>query len=110
MLQSTTRQHKNTLHVSWITHTGRKNVHRSDRTVYEHTAAYKRAHLILKKRGMIPKLLKLDNESSNLLIDYITDENMDYQYVTVHIHRQNSAERAIRAFKNHLSPVWHHAT
>ena len=31
-------------------------------TKEEHTEAYKRAHLTLKKRGMTPKLLKLDNE------------------------------------------------
>ena len=49
-----------------------------NRTKEEDAAAYKHANQIFKKRGMTPNLLKLDNESSKLLIEYITDEKMDY--------------------------------
>jgi len=44
----------------------------------------------------------LDNECSNALKDYMTEQNIDYQLVPPTVHRRNSAERAIRTFKNHF--------
>jgi hypothetical protein len=35
----------------------------------------------------------------------MAEESVDYQLVTPHIHRQNSAKRAIRTFKNHFFAV-----
>ena len=34
---------------------------------------------MLKRCGLKPKLQKLDNEASQMLLDYIEDENLDYQ-------------------------------
>ena len=44
----------------------------------------------------------MDNESSIDLKIILHKNNIQYQLVPPHIHRQNSAERAIRTFKNHL--------
>jgi hypothetical protein len=68
----------------------------------EHVAAYKRAHILFRSRGLKPKLLRLDNEASLLLTDFLTTEDVAYQLCTAHQHRANAAERAIRTFKNHF--------
>ena len=44
----------------------------------------------------------MDNEASNVLKTSLHKNNIQYQLVPPHIHRQNSAERAIRTFKTHL--------
>jgi hypothetical protein len=51
---------------------------------------------------MKPKLMKLDNEASKLLKRYLHQQNITFQLVPPYSHRRNSAERAIRSFKNHL--------
>jgi hypothetical protein len=53
-------------------------------------------------RGLKPKLMKLDNEASKLLKDYLHQQDITFQLVPPYSHRQNSAERAIRSFKDHL--------
>jgi hypothetical protein len=53
-------------------------------------------------RGLRPKLMKLDNEASKLLKNYLHQQNITFQVVPPYIHRRNSAERAIRSFKDHL--------
>jgi hypothetical protein len=53
-------------------------------------------------RGLKPKLVKLDNEASKLLKTYLHEQNITFQLVPPYIHRRNSAERAIRSFKDHL--------
>ena len=64
--------------------------------------AYKKQLNILKRCGLKPKLQKLDNEASQDLLEYINDENINYQLVPPHMHRRNLAERAIQTFKSHF--------
>jgi hypothetical protein len=44
----------------------------------------------------------LDNEASKLLKDYLYKQEIAFQLVPPYSHRRNSAERAIRSFKDHL--------
>jgi hypothetical protein len=53
-------------------------------------------------RGLKPKLMKLDNEASKLLKTYLHHQDITFQVVPPYSHRQNSAERAIRSFQDHL--------
>jgi hypothetical protein len=53
-------------------------------------------------RGLKPKLMKLDNEASKLLKTYLHQQDITFQLVPPYSHRRNSAERAIRSFKDHL--------
>jgi hypothetical protein len=53
-------------------------------------------------RGLTPKLMKLDNKASKLLKTYLHQQNITFQLVPPYSHRRNSAERAIRSFKDHL--------
>ena len=52
--------------------------------------------------GLRPRLHTLDNEASTSLKEFLTAEHVEYQLVPPHIHRRNSAERAIQTFKNHF--------
>ena len=65
-------------------------------------AAYKSSIALLTSRGLTPRLQRLDNEASQALQQFLTDESIDYQLAPPHVHRRNSAERAIRTFKNHF--------
>jgi hypothetical protein len=53
-------------------------------------------------RGLRTKLMKLDNEASKLLKDYLHQQDITFQLVPPYSHIRNSAERAIRSFKDHL--------
>jgi hypothetical protein len=53
-------------------------------------------------RGLKPKLMKLDNEASKLLKNYLYQQDIAFQLVPPYSHRRNSSERAIRSFKDHL--------
>jgi hypothetical protein len=53
-------------------------------------------------RGLKPKLMKLDNEASKLLKTYLHHQDITFQLVPPYSHGRNSAERAIRSFKDHL--------
>ena len=64
--------------------------------------AYKQVHAKLLKAGLKPQLHRLDNEYSQILKDFMTEEKEDYQLVPSGMRRRNSAERAIRTFKNHF--------
>jgi hypothetical protein len=44
----------------------------------------------------------MDNEVSAALNSYVTENDMTYQLVPPHCHRSNTAERAIRTFKEHF--------
>ena len=44
----------------------------------------------------------MDNEASTDLKKSLHKNSIQYQLFPPHIHRRNSAERAIRTFKNHL--------
>jgi hypothetical protein len=73
-----------------------------DRTAPELLKAFQIMEQELVARGLKPKLMKLDNEASNLLKTYLHQQNITFQLVPPYSHRRNSAERAIRSFKDHL--------
>jgi hypothetical protein len=57
---------------------------------------------VLVARGLTPKLMRLDNEASKLLKTYLHQQDITFQLVPSYSHSRNSAERAIRSFKDHL--------
>jgi hypothetical protein len=73
-----------------------------DRTAPELLRAFHVMEQELVARGLKPKLMKLDNEASKLLKTYLHQQNITFQVVLPYSHRRNSAERAIRSFKDHL--------
>jgi hypothetical protein len=73
-----------------------------DRTAPELFKAFQVMEQELVARGLKPKLTKLDNEASKLLKMYLHQKDITFQLVQPYSHRQNSAERAIRSFKDHL--------
>jgi hypothetical protein len=76
-----------------------------DRTAPEILKAFQFMEQELVARGLKPKLMKLDNEASKLLKAHIHQQDITFQLLPTHRHRQNSAERAIRSFKDHLIAV-----
>ena len=56
----------------------------------------------LTTKGFKPKLVRLDNEASKLLCDYIETENVDIQLVTPGNHWNNPAERAIQTYRSYF--------
>jgi hypothetical protein len=72
-----------------------------DRTKGEYLRAYKAMYAFFADRGKAPTLQILDNETSGELVTFLQHTaNADIQYVPPANHRQNKAERAIRAAKN----------
>jgi hypothetical protein len=67
-----------------------------DRTATELLKAFQVMEQELVARGLKPKLMKLENEASQLLKTYLHQQNITFQLVPPHSHRRNSAERAIR--------------
>jgi hypothetical protein len=65
-------------------------------------AAYKKILRLLQRRGLHPQLHGLDNEASQLLKDFIPEEDIEFQLTPASLHRRNWAERAIQTFKNHF--------
>ena len=59
-------------------------------------------HDKLRKQGLTPKLHIIDNEVLKDLKKYFKDSDVQLQLVPQHIHWRNSAERAVRTFKNHF--------
>jgi hypothetical protein len=53
-------------------------------------------------KGLTPQFQILDNEASIELQKAITNKKISFQLAPPHIHRRNSAERAIRTFKKHF--------
>ena len=51
--------------------------------------AYARVLRLLQRRGLRPKLYRLDNEASQLLKDFMTDEDVDYQLTPAGLHQRN---------------------
>jgi hypothetical protein len=76
-----------------------------DRTAPELLRAFQVMEQELVARGLKPKLMKLDNEASKLLKTYLHPHKIKFQLVPPYGHRRNSAERAIRSFKDHLIAV-----
>ena len=73
-----------------------------NRSAHEIQQVFTSVHAYLVTRGLRPRLHTLDNEASTILKEFLTAENVEYQLVPPHIHRRNSAERAIQTFKNHF--------
>ena len=57
---------------------------------------------MLKRRGLKPQLQPLDNEVSDILREFMQDEDIQFQLTPAGLHRRNNAERAIQTFKNHF--------
>jgi hypothetical protein len=68
-------------------------------------AAYKILRTKLCNAGLRPKLQCLNNECSEALKQFMSNEGVDYQLVPPGIHHRNAAERAICTFKNHFIAV-----
>ena len=64
--------------------------------------AYHKLHSLLTNRGLKPSLHILDNECHNVLNTFMKEVNEKFQLVLPHTYRRNSAERAIRTFKQHF--------
>jgi hypothetical protein len=73
-----------------------------DRTAPELLKAFQIMEQELVARCLKPKLMKLDNEASKLLKTYLHQQDITFQLLPPYSHRRNSAERAIRSFKDHL--------
>jgi hypothetical protein len=69
------------------------------RSASEWVKAYDSIQQELTVKGFKPKLQTLDNEASTALKSFFTVNDIAYQLVAPHCHRRNSAERAIRTFK-----------
>ena len=65
-------------------------------------AAWKKTHDRLQRNGVATKHYVLDNECSAVFKEALHKENVSFELVPPHQHRRNSAERAIRSFKNHF--------
>ena len=75
------------------------------RSAVQILAAYKRAIALFKSRGLTPQLHTMDNEASEILKDFLHQEDAEFQLTPTHIHRRNIAERCIRTFKNHFIAI-----
>jgi hypothetical protein len=53
-------------------------------------------------RGLQPELMILDNEESQLLKQYLHEQNITFQLVPSYSHIRNAGERAIRSLKYHI--------
>jgi hypothetical protein len=56
----------------------------------------------LTTRGLKPKRMTLENEASQLLKDYLYDQNISFYLVPPYCYRCNAAEREICPFKDNL--------
>jgi hypothetical protein len=73
-----------------------------DRTAPELLKAFHVMEQELVAKGLKRKLMKLDNEASKLLKDYLYHQDIAFQLVPPYSYTRISAERAIRSFKDHL--------
>jgi hypothetical protein len=64
--------------------------------------AYQTCYNTLKNRGLIARLMRIDNEVSKTLIEAIEKDNLKLQIASPGDHRLNPAERAIQSFKAHF--------
>jgi hypothetical protein len=64
--------------------------------------AYKTFHEHLTQAGLKPRLQRLDNECSQILKQFMHEQEVDFQLVPPGMHRQNAAKRGIRTFQNHF--------
>ena len=57
---------------------------------------------LLPECGLAPKMHYLDNECPTVLKKFMTAKDERFQLYPPHLHRRNSAERAIQTFKNYF--------
>jgi hypothetical protein len=74
----------------------------NSRSASEWVKAYDTIHQELTVKCFKPEIQTLDNEASAALKHFFTANDVEYQVVPPHCHRRNSAERAIRTFKEHF--------
>ena len=72
------------------------------RTKLQLIRAYRHILHLFKRKGLHPKLQRLDNEISDMMKEEIEAHNISYQLTPAGNHGRNSAERAIQTFKNHF--------
>jgi hypothetical protein len=77
-----------------------------NRTAVEVLRAFKVMGKQIIGRELKPRIMRVDNESSQLLKDYLFEKNISFQLVSPYSHCCNAAELAIRSFKDHLSGVY----
>jgi hypothetical protein len=73
-----------------------------NRTKKSLLAAFTKLHAQLCAVGLHPKYQRLDNECSDIMKEFMTEQGIKHQFVPPNKHRRNAAERAIRTLKNHL--------
>jgi hypothetical protein len=73
-----------------------------NRTTAELLRAFQVMEQKINARGIIPRLTRLDNEASQLLKNYLYEQDIIFQLVLPYSHRWNAAEDATRSFKDHL--------
>ena len=69
-----------------------------NRSQQEMIRATTKMHEYLTERGFKPQVQILDNECPDALKKYFRKNNVSFQLVPPHLHRNNSAERAIATF------------
>jgi hypothetical protein len=72
------------------------------RSYTEAIRAYAALYDELTAKGPKPLFQTMDNKASAALKTFLTSHKMKLQLIPQHIHRQNTAERAIQTFKNHF--------
>ena len=73
-----------------------------NRTEGETNRAFQKIHDKLTKQRYKPKVHMIDNECSISLKEIMENYKLEYQLVTLHVHRRNLAEKAINTFKDHF--------
>jgi hypothetical protein len=73
-----------------------------NRSDTEAIRAYTRIYEELTAKGRKPTFQTMENEASKNLKLFLHSNNIQFQLVPPHIHRQKAAERAIETFKNHF--------
>jgi hypothetical protein len=73
-----------------------------NRTSAELLRAFQVMETKITVRGLEPKLMRLDNEASQLLKSYLDNKYITFNLVPPYSHWRNAAEMAIRSFKDHL--------
>ena len=72
------------------------------RTKHQLQKVYKERVQLLKSRGLKPRLQRLDNETSQLIQEFMKQENIQYQLTPAGSHRRNIAGKTIQTVKNHF--------
>ena len=71
-------------------------------TKEEMAEKYKGLHGMLVSRELCPQMKILCNEVSKVLLEFMVNDNVDFQLVSAYIHWHNAAERAISTWGNNF--------